>query len=93
MCELQVANWLHTNQNLRITYIWPSDNVLWKRNPSGGRQKGRENEGDGVKGHLFLKYKAVYLTIFLVHGMTTREAGLQGHLQGFILLTNKVYFQ
>ncbi len=43
----------------------------------GGENK---NEGGEVKGHLFLmKYKALWLAIFLY----MREDGLQAHLQGF----------
>ncbi len=41
-----------------------SDYVFWKMNPGNGRQRGNgeenKNEGDAVKGHLFLmKYKAL----------------------------------
>ncbi len=41
-----------------------SDYVFWKMNPGGLRQRGiggeNKNEGDEVKGHLFLmKYKAL----------------------------------
>ncbi len=37
-------------------------------NPGNGRQRGiggeNKNEGDEVKGQLFLKYKAVWLSMF-----------------------------
>ncbi len=44
------------------------DYVFWKMNPGSGRQRGigggNKNEGDEVRGHLFLmKYKAL-LTMF-----------------------------
>ncbi len=46
-----------------------SDYVLWKTNPGSGIQRGlggeNKNEGDEVKGHLFLmKYKVLWLTNF-----------------------------
>ncbi len=48
-----------------------ADYVFWEMNPGSGRQRGMGgggggvNEGDEVKGHLFLmKYKALWLTMF-----------------------------
>ncbi len=46
-----------------------SDYVFWKMNPGSGRRRGiggeKKNEGDEVKGHLFLmKFKALWLTMF-----------------------------
>ncbi len=49
-----------------------SDYVFWKMNPGSVRQRGiggKTNEGDEVMGHLLLmKYKALYLTMFLCMG-------------------------
>ncbi len=50
--------------NKRTSYY-----VFWKMNPGSGRQRGiggeNKNDGDEVKGHLFLmKYKALYYMFF-----------------------------
>ncbi len=65
MCEHSVAK-LMTQQSKSQDDMngSTSDYVFWKMNPGSGRQRGiggeNQNEGDEVKGNLFLmKYKAL----------------------------------
>ncbi len=69
MCAHSVAKRMtHRSESQDDMNKSTSDYVFWKMNPGSGRLKKRKekkNEGDDVKGYLFLmKYKALWLTMF-----------------------------
>ncbi len=73
MCEHSVAQLkTHRSGSQDEMNRSTSDYVFWKMNPGSGRQRGiggKTNEGGEVMGHLLLmKYKALYLTMFLCMG-------------------------